>query len=129
MTADLNMLILVVDDSPTMINIVRDVLRNLGYENVDTANGGNSALEKMKTKSYGLIISEWIMEPMSGLALLRCVRTRSAKTPFIAMSMEAHVENVIAAKKAGGNGFIVKPFGAQTMKAKIKSLFAETAVS
>jgi two-component system chemotaxis response regulator CheY len=83
MTANLNISILVVDDSPTTIRITRDTLRNLGYENVDTANGCNSALEKMRIKTYGLVISDWNMEPMTGLDLLRYVRTGLDQIPFI----------------------------------------------
>jgi two-component system chemotaxis response regulator CheY len=126
MSADLNMSILVVDDSPTTIRITKDVLRNLGYENVDIANGGNSALEKMRIKAYDLVISDWNMEPMTGLDLLRYVRTGLDQTPFILMTAEAHVENVIVAKKAAVNGLIVKPFSAATMKAKIDAVLADS---
>ncbi|MGA7432853.1 MAG: response regulator [Xanthobacteraceae bacterium] len=126
MTANLNMSILVVDDSRTTIRITKDMLRNLGYENVDTANGGNSALEKMRTNAYGLVISDWNMEPMTGLDLLRHVRTGLGQTPFILMTAEAHVEDVIVAKRAGVNGFIVKPYSAATMKAKIDAVLAES---
>ena len=126
MTANLNISILVVDDSPTTIRITRDTLRNLGYENVDTANGCNSALEKMRIKTYGLVISDWNMEPMTGLDLLRYVRTGLDQIPFILMAAEAHVEDVIVAKKAGVNGFIVKPFSAATMKAKIDAVLADS---
>ena len=126
MSADFNMSILVVDNSPTTIRITKDVLRNLGYENVDIANGGNSALEKMRIKAYDLVISDWNMEPMTGLDLLRYVRTGLDQTPFILMTAEAHVENVIVAKKAAVNGLIVKPFGAATMKAKIDAVLADS---
>jgi two-component system chemotaxis response regulator CheY len=126
MSADLNMSILVVDDSPTTIRITKDALRNLGYANVDIANGGNSALEKMRIKAYDLVISDWNMEPMTGLDLLRYVRTGLDQTPFILMTAEVHVENVIVAKKAGVNGLIVKPFSAATMKAKIDAVLADS---
>ena len=126
MIAKLDMSILVVDDSPTTIRITKDTLRNLGYENVDTANGGNSALEKMRIKAYDLVISDWNMEPMTGLDLLRYVRTGLDQTPFILMTAEAHVEDVIAAKKAGVNSFIVKPFSAATMRAKIDAALAQS---
>lgn len=126
MIAKLDMSILVVDNSPTTIRITKDTLRNLGYENVDTANGGNSALEKMRIKAYDLVISDWNMEPMTGLDLLRYVRTGLDQTPFILMTAEAHVEDVIAAKKAGVNSFIVKPFSAATMRAKIDAALAQS---
>jgi two-component system chemotaxis response regulator CheY len=126
LSADLNMSILVVDDSPTTIRITKDVLRNLGYKNVDIANGGNSALEKMRIKAYDLVISDWNMEPMTGLDLLRYVRTGQDQTPFILMTAKAHVENVIVAKKAAVNGLIVKPFSAATMKAKIDAVLADS---
>jgi two-component system, chemotaxis family, chemotaxis protein CheY len=126
MSADLNMSILVVDDSPTTIRITKDALRNLGYANVDIANGGNSALEKMRIKAHDLVISDWNMEPMTGLDLLRYVRTGLDQTPFILMTAEAHVENVIVAKKAAVNGLIVKPFSAATMKAKIDAVLADS---
>jgi two-component system chemotaxis response regulator CheY len=124
MTPNLNMSILLVDDSPTTIRITRDTLRNLGYEDVDIANGGNSALEKMPSKLYGLVISDWNMEPMTGLDLLRYVRAGLDQTPFILMTAEAHANDVIAAKTAGVSGFIVKPFSAATMKAKIHAVLA-----
>jgi two-component system chemotaxis response regulator CheY len=122
MTADLS--ILVVDDSSTMIRIIRDVLRKIGYENIDEASGGLTALEKMRTKKYGLVISDWNMEPMTGYDLLKVVRTDSNldQIPFIMVTTESQVENVIAAKKAGVDNFIVKPFSALTMKTKIEAV-------
>jgi two-component system chemotaxis response regulator CheY len=127
MPADVSMPILVVDDYPTMIRIIRNLLRQLGFENVDEASDGTAALAKMRQKSYGLVISDWNMEPMTGFDLLREIRADPAlnKTPFIMVTAESKTENVIAAKKAGVNNYIVKPFNAQTLQHKIQSVFPE----
>lgn len=118
--------ILIVDDYQTMIRIIRNLLRQLGFEDVDDASDGASALEKMKTKQYGLVISDWNMEPMTGYELLRQVRSNfeMRETPFIMVTAESKTENVIAAKKAGVNNYIVKPFNAQTLKLKIEAACA-----
>ena len=123
MLANLNLSILVVDDSPTTVRITRDALRKLGYENVDMAYGGNSALDMMRTKKYDLVISDWNMEPMTGYELLKRVRTAIGQIPFILMAASARIENVKAAKKAGASGFIAKPFNPATLKAKIDAAF------
>ena len=127
MTFDVSMPILVVDDYATMIRILRNLLKQLGFENVDDASDGSSALVKMHGKKYGLVISDWNMEPMTGYDLLREVRAdpNLATTPFIMITAESKTENVIAAKKAGVNNYIVKPFNAQTLKTKIEAVFAE----
>ena len=124
---DTSMPVLVVDDYNTMIRIIRNLLRQLGFADVDEANDGASALAKMRTKRYGLVISDWNMEPMSGYDLLQQVRADPGlgTTPFIMVTAESKTENVIAAKKAGVNNYIVKPFNAQTLKAKIEAVFAE----
>ncbi len=119
MPANLNLSVLVVDNSPTTIRITQDALRKLGYENVDMANGGNSALDMMRTKKYDLVISDWNMEPMTGYELLRHMRTAIGEIPFILMAASARIDNVKAAKKAGASGFIAKPFNLATLKAKI----------
>ena len=127
MAFDLSMPILVVDDYSTMIRIIRNLLKQLGFENVDEATDGSAALAKMQTKRYGLVISDWNMEPMTGYELLKEVRADPGlnKTPFIMVTAESKTENVIAAKKAGVNNYIVKPFNAQTLKTKIEAVFAE----
>jgi two-component system, chemotaxis family, chemotaxis protein CheY len=117
--ADLNLSILVVDDPPITIRTTRDALRKLGYEDVDVASGGNTALEMMGTKSYDLVISDWKMEPMTGYDLLRHTRTAIGQIPFILMVAQTRIEDVKAAKKAGASGMIVKPFNPATLKAKI----------
>jgi two-component system, chemotaxis family, chemotaxis protein CheY len=126
MAIDRFMPILVVDDHGTMIKIVRSQLRQLGFVDVDEANSGDEALNKMCVRRYGLIFSDWHMEPISGLDLLRAVRGDAGlkQTPFIMVTGESRSENVIAAKKAGVNGYIVKPFNAQMLKAKIEAVFA-----
>jgi two-component system, chemotaxis family, chemotaxis protein CheY len=126
MALDPLMPVLVVDDYATMIRIIRNLLRQLGFSDIDDANDGSSALAKMKAKRYGLVISDWNMEPMTGFDLLRQVRSDPGigTTPFIMITAESKTDNVIAAKKAGANNYIVKPFNAQTLKAKIEAVFA-----
>ena len=121
---DLSMQILVVDDYNTMIRIIRNLLKQIGFENVDDASDGSAALAKMQGKKYGLVISDWNMEPMTGYDLLREVRASSelSQIPFIMITAESKTENVIAAKKAGVNNYIVKPFNADTFKTKLVSV-------
>ena len=101
------------------------MLRQLGFEHIDDANDGSMALAKMRTRQYGLVISDWNMEPMTGYDLLQEVRNDPdlAQTPFIMVTAESKTENVIAAKKAGVSNYIVKPFNAQTLKSKIDAVF------
>ena len=121
---DPNMKILVVDDYQTMVRIIRNLLKQLGFNNVDDASDGTEALAKAKNNKYDLIISDWNMEPMTGYELLRHVRSDEGlrSTPFIMVTAESKTENVIAAKKAGVNNYIVKPFNAQTLKTKIEAV-------
>jgi two-component system, chemotaxis family, chemotaxis protein CheY len=123
---DPSMSVLVVDDYSTMVRIIRNLLRQLGFTDVDDAADGSAALAKMHAKHYGLVISDWNMEPMTGFALLQQVRTdpNLRETPFIMVTAESKTENVIAARKAGVSNYIVKPFNAQTLKAKIEAVFA-----
>jgi two-component system chemotaxis response regulator CheY len=127
MAVDLSMPVLVVDVYSTMIRIIRNLLRQIGFEDIDDATDGAAALAKMQDKRYGLVISDWNMEPMTGYELLKEVRASStlSKTPFIMVTAESKTENVIAAKKAGVSNYIVKPFNAQTLKSKIEAVFAE----
>jgi two-component system chemotaxis response regulator CheY len=131
MSVDLSMSVLVVDDYNTMIRIIRNLLKQLGFEHIDDASDGSAALNKMRAKKYGLVISDWNMEPMTGYDLLREVRAdpNLATTPFIMITAESKTENVIAAKKAGVNNYIVKPFNAATLKTKIDAVFLEMAAS
>jgi two-component system, chemotaxis family, chemotaxis protein CheY len=128
MAADASMSILIVDDYNTMIRIIRNLLKQLGFENVDDANDGTSALAKMREKSYGLVISDWNMTPMTGYDLLREIRADPIlrRTRFIMVTAESKTDNVIAAKKAGVDNYIVKPFNAQTLQHKIQSVFTDS---
>jgi two-component system chemotaxis response regulator CheY len=127
MSVDTSMPILIVDDYSTMIRIIRNLLRQLGFQNIDDASDGASALAKMRDRTYGLVISDWNMEPMTGYDLLREIRSDPAlaKTPFIMVTAESKTENVIAAKKAGVDNYIVKPFNAQTLQHKIQAVFPD----
>ena len=127
MPSDISMPILVVDDYKTMVRFIRNVLKQLGFVHIDDAADGAEALSKMRQKKYGLVISDWNMEPMTGYELLKEVRsdTLLSKTPFIMVTAESKTENVVAAKKAGVDNYIVKPFNAQTLKSKIDAVFAD----
>jgi len=127
-SVDKNMNILIVDDYNTMLRIIKNLLKQLGFNNVDEASDGSMALEKLKGKSYGLVISDWNMEPMTGLDLLKTVRGSNdnyKNVPFIMVTAESKTENVIAAKQAGVNNYIVKPFNAETLKSKMASVLGE----
>ena len=125
MAVDHSMPVLIVDDYQTMIRIIRNLLKQLGFANVDEAGDGSAALNMMREKDYGLVISDW--KPMTGYELLREVRAddRLSRTPFIMVTAESKTDNVVAAKKAGVNNYIVKPFNAATLKAKIDAIFGE----
>jgi len=127
MAVDLSMPVLVVDDYQTMIRIIRNLLNQLGFRNVEEAKDGRQALEKMQASKYGLVISDWNMEPMTGFELLQQVRASETlkATPSIMITAESKTENVIAAKKAGVNNYIVKPFNAETLKGKIKAVLGD----
>lgn len=127
MAVNKNMPILIVDDYKTMLRIVRNLLKQLGFENVDEATDGQMALAKVGEKQYGLIISDWNMEPMSGFELLTRIRANEATKalPFIMVTAESKTDNVIAAKKAGVSNYIVKPFNADTLKQKMVSVIGE----
>ena len=129
MIVDSSLPILVVDDYQTMVRIIRNLLSQIGFENIDDASNGEEALAKIKEKHYGLIISDWNMEPMSGFQLLQKVRQDPSRAdiPFIMVTAESKTDNVIAARKAGVNHYIVKPFNAGTLKAKIDAVFAPIA--
>jgi len=121
---DKNMPILIVDDYETMLRIIRNLLKQLGFNNVEEAIDGSSALTKLREKDCSLVISDWNMEPMSGLQLLKEVRAdvKLKELPFIMITAESKSENVIAAKEAGVNNYIVKPFNAATLKGKLTAV-------
>ncbi len=124
MAVDKNMPVLIVDDYKTMLRIIRNLLKQLGFNNVDEATDGSDALSKLRAKRYELVISDWNMEPMTGLQLLREVRADEELKgmPFIMITAESKTENVVAAKEAGVNNYIVKPFNAATLKTKLTSV-------
>jgi len=128
MAVDLNMRVLIVDDYKTMLRIIRNLLKQLGFNNIDEATDGSQALQMLRSgTTYGLVISDWNMEPMTGLQLLREVRADAAlkSLPFIMVTAESKTENVIAAKEAGVSNYIVKPFNAETLKGKMVSVLGD----
>jgi two-component system chemotaxis response regulator CheY len=127
MAVDKNMNILIVDDYKTMLRIIRNLLRQLGFVNIEEATDGSMALQMLRGGNFGLVISDWNMEPMTGLQLLREVRAdaKLKGTPFIMVTAESKSENVIAAKEAGVSNYIVKPFNAETLQAKMVSVLGE----
>jgi two-component system chemotaxis response regulator CheY len=127
MAVDMGLPILIVDDYKTMLRIVLNLLKQLGFHNVDEASDGSEALTKMRGKEYGLVISDWNMEPMTGYQLLKEVRADDSlqKTPFIMVTAESKTDNVVAAKQAGVNNYIVKPFNAATLKGKIAAVIGD----
>ncbi len=116
--------ILIVDDYKTMLRIIRNLLRQLDFNNVDEATDGAQALSMLRSGNYGLVISDWNMQPMTGLQLLQEVRAdgKLRNLPFIMITAESKTENVIAAKQAGVSNYIVKPFNAETLKEKIEKV-------
>ncbi len=127
MKVDPNLPILIVDDYRTMLRIIRNLLRQIGFNNVDEATDGATALAKLRDRRYGLVISDWNMQPMTGLELLQAVRADPALAhlPFIMVTAESKTENVLAAKEAGVSNYIVKPFNADTLRSKIASVLAK----
>jgi two-component system chemotaxis response regulator CheY len=127
MAVEMNMPILIVDDYRTMLRIVRNLLSKLGFTDIDEAADGETALAMLKNKPYSLVISDWNMQPMTGFELLKVVRAdENLKTlPFIMVTAESKVENVVAARQAGVNNYIIKPFSAAVLKAKLKAVLGE----
>lgn len=126
MALDKNMPILVVDDQRTMTRIIRNLLKQNDFTNTDEASNGEEALGKLTAGNFGLVISDWNMEPMTGIELLQKVRSdaKLKALPFIMVTAESKPENVMAAKEAGVSNYIVKPFNAQTLMEKIQKVFA-----
>ena len=127
MAADKSMNVLVVDDYKSMVRIVRGMLNQLGFVNVDDAPDGAAAMALLKEKTYGLVLSDWNMQPVTGLELLKQVRAeeRTKKTPFVMVTAEAKVENVIAARQAGVNNYVIKPFTLAVLKQKLSTVLGE----
>ena len=126
MSSDFSMPVLVVEDFSTMGRIICGLLTQIGFQHVDLARDGTTALGKMRDIRYGLVISDWNMQPMTGLDLLKQIRLDSAlaHTRFIMMSAQSSLDHVHVAKTAGVDGYLVKPFNAPTLKAKIDAVFA-----
>lgn len=127
MNVDLSMPVLVVDDYRTMVRIIRNLLTQIGFSNIDDAADGEEAWGKLSKSKYGLIISDWNMEPMSGFELLTHVRQDKAHmdTPFIMVTAESKSENVAAAKNAGVSTYIVKPFTGTTLRTRLASVLGD----
>jgi two-component system chemotaxis response regulator CheY len=126
MAIDKSMNVLIVDDYKTMLRIIRNLLKQIDYNNVEEAGDGSEALAKLRAGNFGLVISDWNMQPMSGLELLQEVRqdARLKALPFIMITAESKTENVVAAKQAGVSNYIVKPFNAETLRDKIEKVLA-----
>lgn len=124
MTVNKNMRILIVDDFKTMLMITDNLLRQMGFKNIDQAKDGTEALEKINKAPYGLVLSDWNMEPMDGLTMLKSIRANPSTkaTPVILVTAESKPENIIAAKQAGVNNYIVKPFNGTTLKEKMSAV-------
>jgi len=122
--AKLQIPVLVVDDYNTMRRIIRNLLEQIGFSRIDEAGDGATALTKLQNAPYGLVISDWNMEPMTGLQLLKEVRSdiKLKALPFIMVTAEGKMENIVAAKAAGVSQYIVKPFTAETLSRKIESV-------
>ena len=116
---------LVVDDFSTMRRIVRNLLKELGYAEVDEAEDGVQALQKLKTEKYDFVVSDWNMPNMDGLELLKQIRADAnlSKLPVLMVTAEAKKENIIAAAQAGASGYVVKPFTAATLDEKLSKIF------
>ena len=129
MAVDMNIPILIVDDYSTMLRIVKGLLNQIGFKNIIEASNGKEAYEKLTASQahIKLIISDWNMEPVSGIELLKQVRANdNYKTvPFIMVTAESKLENVMAAKDAGASNYIVKPFNAITLKQKLSAVLGE----
>ena len=125
MSINSNMKVLIVDDYKTMLRVIRNLLGQIGLQDVDEATDGAMAHEMLQKGDYDLVISDWNMEPMSGIDLLRKVRgveSKFQKIPFIMVTAESKTENIIVAKREGVNNYIVKPFSAETLKTKIEAV-------
>ena len=125
MPANLKMRVLVVDDFATMRRIITNVLRQIGFENIVEAEDGTKALQVLEQDTIDFVITDWNMPEMSGLDLLKAIRSRGEKSdlPVLMVTAEALQENIVAAARAGVNNYIVKPFDAKTLSEKINKIF------
>lgn len=127
MAFDLSMKILVVDDFSTMRRIIKNILKQIGFANIDEAENGQVALSKIVDGNYDFVVSDWNMPEMTGIELLKEVRANAGTKdlPFLMVTAEAKKENVVEAVKAGVNNYIVKPFTAEVLKDKISKIFPD----
>ena len=121
MAAASSVKVLIVDDYASMLGVLRKLLGQLGIDDIEEASDGSAALQKLRADTFGLVISDWNMEPMSGIQLLREMRADPALNdiPFIMVTAETRAESMAEAKAAGASGFIVKPFDAGTLRSKV----------
>ncbi|MBI1911739.1 MAG: chemotaxis response regulator CheY [Deltaproteobacteria bacterium] len=125
------MKILVVDDFSTMRRIIKNILREIGYSNVDEADDGTTALEKLKGSKFDFVVTDWNMPNMPGIELLKAIRQDPSlkETPVLMVTAEAAKENVVTAVQAGVNNYIVKPFTAAALKERIDLILGKAAVN
>jgi two-component system chemotaxis response regulator CheY len=123
--ADKNMSMLVVDDFPTMRRIVRSLLKELGFSNVEEAEDGQDALNKLRSGNFEFVVSDWNMPNLDGLEMLKQIRAdeKLKHLPVLMVTAEAKKENIIAAAQAGANGYVVKPFTAAVLEEKLNKIF------
>lgn len=128
---DKNMKILIVDDFSTMRRIIKNLLKDLGFTNTHEADDGSTALPMLKTSDFDFLITDWNMPGMTGIDLLRAVRSDDALShmPVLMVTAEAKREQIVAAAQAGVNGYVVKPFTAQALKEKIEKIFERVEAS
>lgn len=128
--ADKNMRFLVVDDFATMRRIVRNLLKELGFNNVEEAEDGADALTKLRTGAFDFVVSDWNMPNMDGLQLLQAIRADGSlgTLPVLMVTAEAKKENIIAAAQAGASGYVVKPFTAATLEEKLNKIFEKLGI-
>jgi two-component system, chemotaxis family, chemotaxis protein CheY len=126
---DYRMKVLIVDDFATMRKIVRNILKQIGFENITEAEDGNNALQILKHETIGLVVTDWNMPNMTGLDLLRNIRqdSKTANLPVLMVTAEGLKENVLEAVKAGVNNYVVKPFTAEVLQEKIEAIFRKQA--
>lgn len=127
MAVDLGMKVLIVDDYQTMLRVLKNLLRQLQFTTIDAVSNGADALQNLRQDHYGLVISDWDMEPMNGIDLLRHVRADDAlkNLPFIMITGESTTERMIEAKQAGVSNYIIKPFTAETLKTKLVGVLGD----
>jgi two-component system chemotaxis response regulator CheY len=125
---DLKMKVLIVDDMSTMRRIVKNALKQIGFENIEEAEDGNFALAKLREANFNFVVSDWNMPNMTGLELLKNIRQdpQLKGIPVLMVTAEAKKENIMEALQAGVNNYIVKPFTAETLKEKIDKIFEQT---